>query len=127
MKKLMKLFIVSLILITTVFSTNAQKVSLEERVQQQTTDLVTALELDEEMSAQILEVKLQYAQERKGYQKEFRQSKKAGEEVSKEDKKAKMKPTYKAENQAIKAIIGKDHLKAYNAYKKELKAAKKKG
>lgn len=126
MKNLFKLFIVSLILASTVFSANAQKMSLEEKVDQQTADLVTALGLNEEMAAKIHEVKLKFAQERKGYQTAFRKSKKSGGDMTKEDLKTKVKPTHKAENIAIKEIIGKENLKAYNSYRKELKAAKAK-
>lgn len=125
MKNLITKIVLSLVMVFTVLSVNAQKVTVEEKVKKETDALVTALELDEDMAKTIYDISLKHGKEKKEMQKAFRKKKKAGEEVDKTTLKANIKTLYKAQIAAIKEVIGKDKAKAYKDFRKAQSDARK--
>lgn len=128
MKILTKTIFLSLAMVLTVFSASAQKkakVSTEEKVKTETDGIVAALGLDATQATALYDVNLEFAEKAKAYRKDLKVKKKAGNEVSKEDRKAANREMNKAKSAAQRKAIGKENVEALKAYQKKLRAEKK--
>lgn len=128
MKVLTKTIFLSLAMVLTIFSASAQKkakVSTAEKVKTQTDGIVAALGLDETQATALYDVNLEFAEKAKTLRKEQKAQKKAGNEVSKEDRRAANKEMNKAKSAAQRKVIGKENVEAFKAYQKKLKEERK--
>lgn len=122
----MKTILLTIAMMCAIFMAQAQKVTLEEKVQKETDGIVAALDLGDEMATAIYDISLKYAEERRTAAKSYKVKEKAGEEVDPTEKKEAMKAFNQQKNKEINELLGKELTKEYRAYRKELAAERKK-
>lgn len=128
MKIALKITLICLVAMFTVLSANAQKktkIALEDKIQMEVDQIVDAMDLDPKTAIKVYEVNLDRAQKIQNIQKEYKAKAKDGEDIDVDEKKARIKAVWKTCNEELKALLGKEQFKTYQAVRKELKAANK--